>query len=583
MSNVFKFLKPKANLSRNGFDLSQRHIFSAKAGQLLPILALECIPGDYHEIDVLSLIRTLPIETDAFARLSASFQFVYVPYQQLWHDWNQFILQTEERYSYVQNTEESNVPFILYTDLLNYIFDIYIDYNNGIKTELTVDRFGYCQAQNALRMMDLLGYGSFYWIRSYVDSEDRVGFATKVSMYDGKKMNLFRIAAYQKFCQDYCRNVTYETADASLFSLDRSSGSSVAIDPVIAVRMFGNIQYVLWKKDMFTGLMPSPQFGLASSVNLGQFQLSFVNPQSSNIAVYTRGETGIIYPTGHYETSSRLMQSTAQIDVYQIRKAEMFQKWKEDRLRAGNSIRNQAVGMWGNTFKYAQDNYSDYIKEISHDISIDEVVNQSAQGSVSLGEIAGKGVGTGNGRVTFKCDDFGVLLCVFSVRPSSEYDAIGLDKNNTLMEPFDFATPHFENLGFEAVSRYQVNFDLSNIDDSTAANSTLGFAPRYLNYKTAVDKVHGEFMSRSDEGLDVRGSLNHWVTPRTDMEAYLSSEHSAQGGMLDLNLLYVNPKVLDSIFLGVSNSFQDTDQFLVNANFAVKSVRNLSVLGLPRW
>ena len=31
---------------RNVFDLSQRHIFSAKAGQIIPVACVDTVPGD---------------------------------------------------------------------------------------------------------------------------------------------------------------------------------------------------------------------------------------------------------------------------------------------------------------------------------------------------------------------------------------------------------------------------------------------------------------------------------------------------------------------------------------------------------
>lgn len=199
-----------------------------------------------------------------------------------------------------------------------------------------------------------------------------------------------------------------------------------------------------------------------------------------------------------------------------------------------------------------------------------------------------------------------------SIVPVAEYNSVSLDKNNTLVEPFDFATPHFENLGFEGIFGYQLDNNYMNIynnflvDDShdapAAFRKTLGFAPRYLNYKTAFDKVHGEFQSnmRVDipftlnwqrEGDDpavitafephftqLSGSLAHWTTPRTDIES-ASDEFTSY----PVEMLHVNPASLNNIFYTNVDSYQYTDQFLCNTNFVINSVRSLSVLGLPRW
>lgn len=220
------------------------------------------------------------------------------------------------------------------------------------------------------------------------------------------------------------------------------------------------------------------------------------------------------------------------------------------------------------------------------DLNINEVVNTSAQGNVALGEIAGKGIGTGNGKITFDTDDFGVLLCVAYVSPSQEYDAIGIDKNNTLLEPFDFATPAFENLGFEGIFGYQFNFNPGLYDNHTitvnqSMQSTKGYAPRYLNYKTAISKVHGEFESR-DRFVGITGdlsggSLSHWSAPRTSFEPAFNE------AVLSARLHHISPHSLDTIFLSSATASQKSDHFLFNTNFIINSVRSLSVLGLPRW
>ena len=47
MANLFNDLKPKANPVKNGFDLSERHTYTARAGMLYPVMTKEVIPGDY--------------------------------------------------------------------------------------------------------------------------------------------------------------------------------------------------------------------------------------------------------------------------------------------------------------------------------------------------------------------------------------------------------------------------------------------------------------------------------------------------------------------------------------------------------
>ena len=471
-------------------------------------------------------------------------------------------------------------------------------------------------------MLDLLGYGSFYWIlKEYDDagldfvSEHIIAEYGPTIINHGTfdadidnavKVNLWRAMAYQKACNDYYRSQQYTDAMPDLFNADYVPvpSSQGVVNHEIIASMFAHMWYRMYKKDMFTASMPSPQFGEVSAVDLGTFELHSYAPHQSidknamvaPVAAANPVHSGNLHVSSDVTDASYLWSSTANIDVYQLRKAEVLQKWKEDRLRAGNKNKNISQVIFGTTSRYLSDRYADFIKGFDGNMSIDEVVNMTASSDYELGDLAGKSVGSCNGHITYKCEEFGVLLCLYSVTPIADYDAVGLDKNNTLLEPFDYFEPHFENLGFDGIYAYQLfngviqGQDIPSVDTPAQVlayrRRTLGYAPRFLNYKTAVDKVHGEFMSTShvrgtdpetDYDYDASGQFVNWVTPRTDIENHALTEG------FTTDFLYCNPSVLDPIFKLQADSTQGTDQFLCNVNFKVNSVRNMSVLGLPRW
>lgn len=562
MANVFNALKPKASLNRNAFDLSQRHIFSMKCGQILPILSIDCVPNDYHEIDVLSLCRTLPVQTDAFTRLKLSFSAAFIPYQQLWAEWNEFILQTDEKFTVNHNhISYTQVPFFELGLLLKNLYFIDHDYSTGALPADMQDMFGFNPADIIVRMLDLLGYGSYYHVLdTYRNSGQRDGDNLVDENYSHQMPNLFRVLAYQKFCNDFFRNDQYSSAWTELFNVDDFGGTS--IDPTLVCRMFLTLHYATWKKDYFTSLYSSPQFGAASYVTIGTDGDAQIN-----------GDTSVIH-SGDNVSIDRAF------NVYDLRRAEMFQKWKEDKLRAGNKLKDQSLAMFGTRPRYLMDHYCDFIGEVDSNVSIDEVTNMAASATADLGEIGGKGVGTGSGSFKYNCKDFGVLMVVAYITPTSEYDAMMLDRGNVLSEPFDFFTPAFEDLGLQSVQLHELtNVSLLPMAGTQWYNKVIGYAPRYLNYKSAVDKVHGLFMRTYSVsgGSPLPGSLSHWNTPRSYNEISKFSH-----GMFE-EFMYVDPHVLDPIFYLNASNTQDSDQFLLNVNFQINSVRSMSVLGLPRW
>ena len=107
---------------------------------------------------------------------------------------------------------------------------------------------------------------------------------------------------------------------------------------------------------------------------------------------------------------------------------------------------------------------------------------------------------------------------------------------------------------------------------SGSTTQVIGYGPRYWNYKSALDKVHGEFNYRR-EGTADSGTLYDWAIPRRDL--------TDNNNLPTLGAYYINPHVLDSIFAVEANDNESTDQFIVNAYFDIKAIRPMSVIGLP--
>lgn len=62
MANIMSLKSLRNKTSRNGFDLSSKRNFTAKAGELLPILCKEVLPGDM--ISTLFLMNSFGIRQE---------------------------------------------------------------------------------------------------------------------------------------------------------------------------------------------------------------------------------------------------------------------------------------------------------------------------------------------------------------------------------------------------------------------------------------------------------------------------------------------------------------------------------------
>ena len=61
----------------------------------------------------------------------------------------------------------------------------------------------------------------------------------------------------------------------------------------------------------------------------------------------------------------------------------------------------------------------------------------------------------------------------------------------------------------------------------------------------------------------------------------MNSSAWTSGQLITSNFFKVNPAILDSIFVNAADGTWDTDQLMVNAQFDVKKVQNLSSSSIP--
>lgn len=657
MADLFKALKPERHLSKSGFDLSQKHVFSSKGGQAVPVLALETVPDDYFEIDLMSLTRTMTLNTAAFLRGKMRYDFFFVPNSQLWHPFNQFISQRSDKHS----TNQKGTKFCPNVSLSNVLSLIYA-HRSIASSESWKDIHGYNWAHNAVRLLDMLGYGN-HAILLDEDVPERV-ITEYINQNNAKYVNIFRLAAYQHIWYDFYRNKFYDTGDSgdassvdvgdyvSYFNFDDVDCSTVANSHLPfgteaeqnRIRGLLGMRYVQWKKDLFTSALPGQQFGVVSAIDMpvnlsqavitgngdsigsldsgnvdGEGTLRFSgddsvlslngglnavsvqrtsagigkvvitnNSQPFDIDLYgtlgTVPNQNVVSLDGSISGLSLSGSPSASFDVLSLYKAQMLQNWKQATLRAGNMTNDNFMAHFGVTPRYEGDENVDYLGSFDSSLQINAVTSTATTGESingKVGELGATGTAVTNGRkITYKSRDFGIIMCIASILPESEYNSVMLDKANTLLEEFDYFTPEFENIGLEAIPFSQYN----NNGPSTLTNLVVGYAPRYWMYKTALDKVHGEFADvtaylTSNPDYSVQGSLIPWVTPRTAQFVASQSGTFAR----KLSTFYVQPNVFDNVFGVRADSSQATDEFLHNVFFDIKAIRPMSVLGLPQF
>ena len=492
--NVMKMLKPSPTLGRNDFDLSHRTVHTANFGELIPNMCVETVPGDKIKVRISDLVRAEPMVTSPFLRAKQHVDVWFVPYNLMWSRFNEFIADKDEPASSALH-DRLFVPQCTIADLVS----AYADYATSSLVDIHYQSCGRRVARN----LDLLGLPGT-WIRQA--NKDSYSWTGNSHSYN--VVNLWRLAAYNLIWYREYRQQYYDTGAYNLPSAIASSAlgpsylfnfdwlqCDTAANANIETNMSGLLAAMLqprfrcWKKDLFTGLMPSTQFGNVSVVESPvsyaastSHSNAVLSINSSNRLVRSTNATGGSAPTQY---DLEYVYSNANVDILSLRKSEAIQKWRENALRAGNQIEDNFEAHYGVKPKSHLNVHPQFVASFDAPLNIGDINSQAQTGTGEnqyLGDVAGKGIMSfdGSSEFTFETNDFGVLMGIYSILPEAEYNANGIDRLNCLLERQDYFYPEYENLGLEAVAKndFTINYSVDNV---------IGYAPRYYAYKQKID------------------------------------------------------------------------------------------------
>jgi hypothetical protein len=490
--------------------------------------------------------------------------------------------------------------------------------------------FGYNRGDVNHKLLTMLDYGnvvlsSASWLGSSSNRwwNMRAPLANS-SSYSQKynvnlAVNLFPLAAYQKIYQDFFRWSQWENADPTSYNFDwyagsgnifGASGLSSSIPSSNEYWKRDNLfslRYANWNKDKFMGILPNSQFGDLAVVDLGSFSASgskvpvgaydgtndtgkfhqFQTTLSSyNTGTSSTSKSTEIYPRDPDSISVREKSNlwavlgaspdlNLKFSVLALRQAEALQKWKEITQSVDTNYRDQIKAHFGVNVPQSESHMAKYIGGVARNLDISEVVNQflpSPGQDSSQAYIYGKGVGSGQGSMTFNTGSgYYMIMCIYHAVPLLDYSLSGPDGQNLVTSVEDLPIPEFDNIGMESVPAVEL-MNSALYSNVNSADKILGYNPRYYNWKTKIDRIHGAFTT----------TLKDWVAPIDDSFLY-----SLFGGNLSTYkgitwpFFKVNPNTLDDIFSVKVDSTWETDQLLVNCNVGCYVTRPLSADGVP--
>ena len=577
---------------RSAFDLSSKVAFTAKSGELLPIKWYFTMPGDKFTLKRQHFTRTQPVNTSAYTRIREYYDWFWVPLHLLWRNAPEVITQMQSNVQHANSGTSS-------LTLGNYLPTI-----TTVQLESVCERllgkknyFGFDRSDLSYKLMQYLRFGN--------SGRTSSNFGTSVPVSDTSYTQVFRFnlnlsvfpfLAYKKFCQDYFRYSQWQNSVPYLWNIDYYTGNKQQLFDSIPSAgdsywngntMF-DLEYCNWNKDIFMGVLPDAQFGDVASIDTGGVKSQDLPVEakitsSSSASVYLGDKvtgSGFYLNAGPDAVKSNplfveMPSVAASFDVLALRRGEALQRWKEISLNVPQNYRAQIKAHFGVDVGENMSGMSTYVGGDSSSLDISEVVNTNLQSGSSQSEavIAGKGVGSSQGSEKFEARDWGVLMCIYHNVPLLDYVSSAPDPQLFVAQNTDLPIPELDSIGMQSVpiSMYS-NSNNELVKGFLSGDFTMGYLPRYYNWKTSYDYVLGAFTTTEKE----------WVAPITSAiwKNMLSTVITASSSVT-FNIFKVNPSILNSIFQVNADSKWDTDPFLINCAFDVKVVRNLDYSGMP--
>lgn len=621
MANIMSLLNLTNRPQKNGYDLSQRNVFSAKVGELLPVFVAETLPDEDFEIEPSWFSRTQPVNTCAFTRIKEYYDVFFVPTNLLWNRFNSFVSQMQDNPQQAASIKASVVvptqqPYFKWSEvwsmLQNAVTQSISDYDGML------DICGMPRASQSMKLLEYLGYGDFSTPYGFPISED----ATVA-------LNPFPLLAYQKIYADFYRDQQWEESQPYTFNVNwcgnwttanESSMNLDALDVNVDEDNIFTLRYANFAKDYFQGLLPSSQFGDVATVSISgsASNASGFVPLTYQTAGYSFPESNIdnfnyFVPAaqGNYDgsnvsypaatagdvknvliqrqsgaqgattansfdpsaseritfgvnlASSSVDQTTAaQFNILALRRAEAYQRWAEITQANQKDYMHQMKAHFDADMSPAYSEHVQYLGGTSHTMDITEVVNtnlNSGEDSINTNSasISGKGVGSGYGKIKFKTPCHGIIMCIYHAQPILDYAINGIERFNLKNAPTDYAIPEYDHTGMIPIPAIEFVNAISADYSQLNADTPLGYGLQYQDYKTKYDVVRGAF---------VYGGLNSWVSPMSTQ--YYLDVLKANDYKFTYQIKKVNPSVLDSVFAVNAAPVKPDD-----ASFALTTMR----------
>ncbi len=529
------------NVGRSVFNLSHFKRFTCDMGQLIPVLFLECVPGDTMKIGCEAVTRFQPMLAPILDSVDMYVHYFFVPTRLLMDNdkaWETFLTGGKDG-----KDNSVSLPSFWFNFFDGSQVDPKNPFSNGInKGKYSLwDYFGLPLTSNDSRVRDANHVNGFSqkcynlcWNEFYRD-ENLCG---EVSLYNSTVL-------YRAWKKDYFtsalpwqqRGVSPALPISGTLPVNFNSSSFILDGPFFANIMDDNFQLQAFRANV----------GGSDRILLGR---------TSSPSNFEDGEVSNVFGESNISGSVDLKNAST-FDVAVLREAFQIQRWLELNARAGVRYTEFLNAHFGIAPRDEVLQRPEYLGGTKSEIVVSEVLQTSATSDASpQGNLAGHGLGAISDFIcSYTAKEFGYIIGIASWMPKPSYQQ-GVNRIFSRQTKYDFYFPEFAHLSEQAVTKGEIYATGDEVHD----NSIFGYQSAYaeMRYMPSINCA------------DMRDTYSYWHLGRI-----FSSDPSLNAGFLTTNSAF-SGGIRKDIF-----AVQNEPGLIVNFANVVKAIRPLPVYGTP--
>lgn len=512
---------PKAEIQRSSFNRSHGLKTTFNAGQLIPIIVDEVLPGDTFNLNCSLFGRLNTPITSVMDNIFLETFFFYVPTRLVWDNWQKF------------NGEQKNPG-----DSTDFLIPTIVD--GTIFNELSIGDYMGLPTKVPLNEINALPFRAMNLIWNEWFRDENLQDSVQVPTGDGPDSPSLYLVLPRGKRHDYFTSCLPWPQKGPGVELPLSGNAPIIVAPNAQIDFSST-------GDVSRTGGPSALFPMAPN------SYGVVSGTVSNFGVFNGVAGG--FPVQDVVGFSADLSSVNAATINSLREAFQLQRLYERDARGGTRYTEIIRSHFGVISPDARLQRPEYLGGSSSRININTVVQTSATDSTSpQGNISAFGVAGDNFHgFSRSFTEHGYIIGFVNIRADLTYQQ-GINRMWSRRTRFDFYWPALAHLGEQAVLNKEIY-----ADGTSADNDVFGYQERYAEYRYFPSIITGRFRSNAT------GSLDFW---------HLSQNFASRPG-LNATFIQDNPPISRIVAVPTEPNF------LLDVFFDEKCVRPMPVYGVP--